>query len=87
MDRWFKDIAAWEKPTGGFYIWVKLNNNINLSTLFDEALKEKLLLNPGHIYDFEDNNAIRLSYAYASEEELKHGIEKLSKIVKRLLES
>ncbi len=41
LDRWFKDIAAWEKPTGGFYIWVKLNNNINLSTLFDEALKEK----------------------------------------------
>lgn len=85
LDANFSDLADWNRPSGGFYIWLRLKQPMNLNQLFDEALKAKLLLNPGHIYDFENNNAIRLSYAYATEEELIEGIEKLRGIIVRLL--
>lgn len=84
LDRHFSDIASWNSPKGGFYIWVKLDSRINSTRLFNECLEEKILINPGSIYDFDENSAIRLSYAYATEEELVGGIEKLSKIIRRL---
>lgn len=45
-------------------------------------LKQRLLINPSNIYDFGKNQAIRLSYAYASEEELEHGIEMLARTIR-----
>lgn len=74
--------GKWQIPTGGFYIWFVLNKKINSSVLFERALKNNVLLNMGHIYDFQENHALRLSYAYASESEIEMGIEILSKIIK-----
>lgn len=84
LDANFKELAYWKIPKGGFYVWLTLKKKVNLTHLFDEALKEKLLLNPGHIYDFKENNALRISYAYASEEQLSYGLKKLAKIIMRL---
>lgn len=74
-------VGCFDVPKGSFYIWFKLNRKINMIKLFEEALKQNVLLNIGSIYDFTENNAIRLSYAYASESDLVKGIEILSKII------
>ncbi|SFK37495.1 hypothetical protein [Succinivibrio dextrinosolvens] len=47
-----------------------------MDVLFNEAIKEGILLNPGDIYDFKDNNSIRLSYAYITEKEFESGVMK-----------
>jgi GntR family transcriptional regulator of abcA and norABC len=80
----FKDIATWNVPTGGYYIWLKLNKNISTDRLFDSALKEKLLINPGSIYDFSQNQHIRISYSYAEPDELVKGLIKLSELVEKM---
>ncbi|MCH4886980.1 PLP-dependent aminotransferase family protein [Acidaminobacter sp. JC074] len=80
----FSNIASWEVPEGGFYIWLKLNDHISTDILFDLALKEKLLINPGHIYAFKKHTYIRLSYCYASKDQLSDGIKKLADIIKKL---
>ena len=51
-----------------------------MDVLFNEAIKEGILLNPGDIYDFKANNSIRLSYAYITEKEFEGGVMKLKKI-------
>ena len=51
-----------------------------MDVLFNEAIKEGILLNPGDIYDFKANNSIRLSYAYITEKEFDSGVMKLKKI-------
>lgn len=82
LEKHFKDIATWNIPNGGFYIWLKLNKPIFMESLFERAMKEKLLINPGYIYGFKKNNHIRLSYSYASEDEMTIGIEALANLIK-----
>jgi len=84
LESHFKDIATWNVPAGGFYIWLKLNKNISTDKLFDLALKEKLLITPGSIYDFSKNQHIRISYSYASPDELIKGLIKLSELIESM---
>ena len=47
LDKYLREIATWHEPTGGFYIWVHIKVPISYRSLFDKALQEKVLLNPG----------------------------------------
>lgn len=85
LEREFDGIAEWQKPTGGFYIWLRLPSSIPLRELFDTALKEGILLNPGNLYDPGAVNHLRLSYAYASLAQLETGLNKLAKIIRQLM--
>lgn len=66
LEHYYEDIAKWNIPAGGFYIWLTLKKPLNMERLFENAVKANILLNPGDIYDFEHNNSLRLSYAYTS---------------------
>lgn len=80
LEKCFSSLAKWTRPQGGFYIWLTFNKSVKMDALFNEAIKEGLLLNPGDIYDFKANNSIRLSYAYITEKEFERGVMKLKKI-------
>lgn len=86
LERCFKGIGSWEIPQGSFYIWLRLHKGISTDELFREALKERILINPGSVYDYGKNSAIRLSYAYAKEGELVEGLEKLAGLIRRRLQ-
>lgn len=79
LTQYFSSIASWEKSKGGFYIWLKFHEPIVTSALFYKLLKQKVLINPGYIYEPKDTFHIRLSYAYANEEDLKRGLIYLQK--------
>ena len=49
---------------------------------FIKLLQYNVLINPGYIYDAQDTQHIRLSYAYATPEELQYGIEMLVQVAK-----
>jgi len=87
LEKYFKELAVWEVPKGGFYIWLNFKKDIAMDKLFHAALKEGILVNPGSIYDFRKNNALRLSYSYIEEKDIMVSIEKLSHIVERLKHS
>lgn len=84
LRRHFRDIAEWEAPRGGFFIWLNLQGSPSPRKVFDAALKAGLLINPGHLYDREAEGRLRLSYAYATADELTDGIARLSEIVRAL---
>lgn len=77
LERHFKDIASWNKPEGGFYIWLKFHKPIVNKAFFLKLLNKKVLINPGYIYASNDLHHLRLSYAYASFDELENGLELL----------
>jgi len=70
----FSSIATWNKPAGGFYIWLRLHEPLVNKSLFLKLIKQNVLINPGYIYDAKDFYHIRLSYAYASFEQLETGL-------------
>lgn len=82
LEKYFSDIATWDRPSGGFYIWVKLKNQISMNKLFEISCREGILINPGNMYDFESNLSIRISYSYASLSDLQIGLKKLAKLIK-----
>lgn len=83
LEQQFQHIATWEKSEGGFYIWLRFNEPIVNKALFLNLLKKNVLINPGYIYDTSDLHHIRLSYAYASLEELKEGLNILMELTRR----
>lgn len=41
LEKYCRDIATWQIPTGGFYIWLQIEPNISIRELFEKALQEK----------------------------------------------
>ncbi|MBB2483292.1 PLP-dependent aminotransferase family protein [Bacillus sp. APMAM] len=84
LNKYFSDIAVWEKPTGGFYIWLRLLPSLSMRRLFEMALTEGILLNPGNVYDNQADQYLRISYSFASLSNIENGLKRLSKIVKMI---
>lgn len=70
----FRQMATWQPSQGGFYIWLKFKKPIITTTFFQQLLKRQILIHPGYIYIPHDAYHIRLSYAYATEQQLTQGL-------------
>ncbi|MGQ0422259.1 PLP-dependent aminotransferase family protein, partial [Bacillus sp. HC-Mk] len=60
---------------------IRFHEPIVNKALFLNLLNQNVLINPGYIYESSDLHHIRLSYAYASLEELKKGLNILLELV------
>ncbi|MCG1086666.1 PLP-dependent aminotransferase family protein [Staphylococcus epidermidis] len=76
--------GSWSNPSGSFYIWFKFSISINVKTLFIEAIKENILIQPGEIYDLNHKNYIRFSYSYIDKSDIDISLKKLSNIINRI---
>lgn len=74
LNKHFKEIATWNLPAGGFYIWLTLKKQVSMQKLFQSALREGILLNLGNIYDSIDHSHIRLSDSYSTFYQLEKGL-------------
>ncbi|OKO50864.1 GntR family transcriptional regulator (plasmid) [Bacillus toyonensis] len=81
LEQQFQKIATWKKSEGGFYIWLRFHEPIVTKALFLKLLNQNVLVNPGYIYESSNLHHIRFSYAYASLEELKKGLNILLELV------
>ncbi|MCP3762710.1 PLP-dependent aminotransferase family protein [Domibacillus sp. A3M-37] len=79
LQRHLSDLAEWTIPSGGFFIWLRLNQNISLKELYTEALNEGILFHPGSIYTEGTSRAIRLSFGYAPPDQFEEGIKRMKK--------
>ncbi|MGN8645865.1 PLP-dependent aminotransferase family protein [Gracilibacillus sp. HCP3S3_G5_1] len=84
LEAHFSDIATWEIPKGGFYIWVKLLPSISMKKLFEDGLSRGILLNPGNIYHKQSDQYLRISYSFASLHDLEYGLSQLSEIIRNV---
>lgn len=76
LERDFSDCACWTKPEGGFYVWLNLNikDKVDMNGIFEYCRKHGVLINPGYMYDADNNNGIRLSFAYEEKEGIEKGL-------------
>lgn len=75
------DVAEWDVPSGGFFIWIKIYPAYKVSRLFQKALSKGILLNPGSIYAEQSDQCLRISYGYESLARIEEGIGKLREII------
>lgn len=76
---YFEDIATWTKPSGGYFVWIKLNDAIDTSELRDPAFAAETGFQAGNVFSIHTDLSryLRLSFAHYNEEDIREGVKRL----------
>ncbi|WP_309616166.1 PLP-dependent aminotransferase family protein [Salinibacterium sp.] len=74
---------SWTTPTGGFYVWVTLPDNIDAKSMLPRAVKELVAYTPGTAFyaDGSGRNKLRLAFCYPTPDFIREGIRRLSTVI------
>ena len=90
----FPPAVEWWEPEGGLYFWARLPRGLSSgmkSKVFSTALKNDVLYVPGEICYADDaarrkpNHEMRISFGSASEADIREGIARLGKVLRKFL--
>ncbi len=82
LNETFGDAAIWIRPDGGYFFWMKLNDDIDTDKLKKIALQHKTGFQAGELFssDCHFKNYIRLSFASYNETNIREGIVRLKTV-------
>ena len=85
LGEYFPPSCEWSEPNGGMMLWGKMPEGANTWDTLEKAVEAGVKYNPGAIYraDRSPNNYIRLTYSYHDLDEIREGIELLSRVFER----
>lgn len=88
MNTSFPKQAEWNEPKGGLFLWVKMPEKINTTTLLKEAVDKGVAYMPGSNFFLNPNinNYLRLNYSFPSTEDIVEGVSILGKLFKNKLQ-
>jgi len=75
-----KGLLSFTSPTGGLYLWCRLEPGIDLDHLLASAEQRGVSVAPGHAFfaDKSDQTFVRICYTAASEAKVRRGVEILA---------
>lgn len=81
--------TQWQRPEGGYQVWVELPEPLDTRELFADALRAGVLIAPGFqfLHDGRASRGMRLSIGLSSPEEIRRGIALLGALVRERLGS
>lgn len=87
LDDYLPDLS-WTHPTGGFYVWVILPDNLDSKSMLPRAVKELVAYTPGTAFyaDGGGRNKMRLAFCYPTPDFIREGIRRLSTVINGELE-
>ncbi|XP_062578341.1 uncharacterized protein LOC134240262 [Saccostrea cucullata] len=79
--------VSFVEPTGGFFIWIKLPENMDAADLCEKAKENHILVQVGTIASATGGfrNYIRLSMSICTVDKIEEGIDKLSAVIRTYL--
>ena len=87
IKRYFPAQVSWNRPQGGFFIFVYLPPSMDAAELFSRAVERKVAFVTGQPFfvDGGGQNTLRLSYAQAANQDIEIAIRVLGKLIKESL--
>lgn len=84
MERYFPAEVTWNRPGGGFFIFVQLPGNMDAADLFRQAVDKNVAFVTGQPFfvDGSGHNTLRLSYAQADHQDIEYAIRKIGNLIK-----
>ena len=75
--------ASWQKPAGGYFFWLELEEGLDAAALKPKALEHGVGFQPGPVFSCKRDfsNFIRLSFAHYTIDEINEGINRLSPLI------
>jgi len=80
--------ARWNRPEGGFYVWVRMPAGVDTKAMLPRAVTARVAYVPGTAFyaDGAGADAMRLSYCYPTPERIREGVRRLCDVVTDELE-
>ncbi|HPH06752.1 MAG TPA: PLP-dependent aminotransferase family protein [Methylotenera sp.] len=77
------EFINFDSPNGGLAIWLRLNEDIEMNKLVQNALREKVKILPGSLFSESevDVNGIRLGFGSLNTNELTTGVHRLKRVL------
>ncbi len=87
LERHFPEEVRWNRPAGGFFIFVHLPQDMESSSLLSEAVAHDVAFVSGEPFfvDGRGRNTLRLSYSQASEADIEMAVKVLGRLIKKRL--
>jgi 2-aminoadipate transaminase len=84
LNRHMPDGSTWTDPEGGFFVWLTLPKGIDTASMLAGARERGVEYLPGSTcyVNGEGRNQIRLSFSFASDDQIEPGIRILGEIIK-----
>lgn len=87
LDEHMEDLATWQKPDGGFFVGVTLNDSVDTDELLRQARDQNLLLTDGRNFFTERQNGngfVRLPFCALTPQQIEEGVARLAGVVRGL---
>jgi len=81
------DVAAWQEPRGGFFLWVALPTRLSGEALLARATEQKVIYVAGSAFfvNGTGQHFIRLSFSLPPIDRITEGVERLARVIKDAL--
>ncbi|HET7516886.1 MAG TPA: aminotransferase class I/II-fold pyridoxal phosphate-dependent enzyme, partial [Actinomycetes bacterium] len=75
--------VTWTKPTGGFYVWVRLPDHLEARAMLAKAITARVAYVPGGAFyaDGQGASCLRLSYCFPPPDRIREGVRRLAGVI------
>jgi len=82
--KWLSDVAEWDDPSGGMFMWIKIKGVEDSMPIHKKAMEKKVFFAPGAYFKFYKTLSpyLRVSFSQATEEQLDNSFRILAEIVR-----
>jgi 2-aminoadipate transaminase len=88
LDDFMPAACAWNRPHGGFFVWVRLPPGIDSKAMLPRAVTARVAYVPGTAF-FADGfgaGSMRLSFCYPTPERIREGVRRLAGVLEAEME-
>ena len=87
LEKYMPESVKWSEPEGGMFLWMELPEHIDTKEIFMTAVEHNVayVIGAPFHHDGRGKNTMRLSYSFPSVDQIRDGVERLSKMVKSIL--
>ncbi|MFI9810884.1 aminotransferase-like domain-containing protein [Saccharothrix variisporea] len=80
--------STWNKPNGGFYVWLTVPEGIDTKAMLPRAITQRVAYasGTGFYADGLGSRQLRISYCYPTPERIREGVRRLANVIKDELE-
>ncbi|GGP38424.1 aminotransferase-like domain-containing protein [Saccharothrix coeruleofusca] len=80
--------STWNKPEGGFYVWVTVPEGVDTKAMLPRAITQRVAYasGTGFYSDGLGSRQLRISYCYPTPERIREGVRRLANVIKDEME-
>ena len=83
LEEHFPSTAMWTRPSGGFYVWVRLPEWSDTTAMLAAAVERRVAYVPGTAFypDARGGDRMRLAFCYPTEDRIREGVARLATLL------